>query len=279
MSAGQPGPIGAHKANDHIGRTLDDSHQICSSTSLNGSSLHDITQRDRKPHVTEMTTKANRHRSTLTLAHLKTEAKRFIAAFGQQHRELFGVTDGKAVGTYVEAKFNVYLQERYTYTPGNAATGIDFPELGVDVKATSIRQPQSSCPFRSAEQKVYGLGYNLLVFVYEKQDNRARKAALLDFKHIVFISKDKTADHQTTAGLLGILSRDGNEDDVIAFLEERNLPLDEIGRQGLAERILKEPPQQGCLTISNALQWRLQYGRAITVAASGTQQGVENLLA
>src|SRR5258705_387678 len=70
----------------------------------------------------------------LTLQLLKAEAKKFVAAFGKKHPELFGVTDGKAVGTYVEAKFNVYLQERYTYNEGNAAIGIDFPELEVDVK-------------------------------------------------------------------------------------------------------------------------------------------------
>ncbi|HET9164587.1 MAG TPA: restriction endonuclease, partial [Candidatus Angelobacter sp.] len=205
----------------------------------------------------------------LNLETLKTEAKKFIAAFGNKHPELFGVTDGKAVGTYVEAKFNVYLKERYVYTQGNAANGIDFPELGVDVKATSIKQPQSSCPFKSAEQKVYGLGYNLLVFVYDKHDDSIQKAAIVDFKHIVFVRKDKTADFQTTRGILEILNRDGNKDDLIGYLDERNLPLEEIGRNLLAERILNEKPQQGYLTISNALQWRLQYGRVITVAAAG----------
>jgi hypothetical protein len=48
---------------------------------------------------------------------------------------------------------------------GNLAKGIDFPELGVDIKVTSIRQPQSSCPFKSVRQKIYGRGYSLLVFV------------------------------------------------------------------------------------------------------------------
>jgi|SRR5271157_427322 len=215
----------------------------------------------------------------LTMPLLKAEAKKFVAAFGKKHAELFGITDGKAVGTYVEAKFNLYLEERYTYNPGNAASGIDFPELEVDVKATSIKQPQSSCPFKSAEQKIYGLGYHLLVFVYEKVDDSAAKVAQLDFKHIVFVHKDQTADWQTTKGLLGILEREGNKDDVIAFLEERMLPGDEISRERLAERIVKEPPKQGFLTISNALQWRLQYGRVITVATGGKQNGVENLLA
>jgi hypothetical protein len=53
---------------------------------------------------------------------------------------------------------------------------------------------------------------------------------------------------------------------VVETATERNLPLDEIGTQQLAERILLNPPLQGYLTISNALQWRLQYGRVIQMA-------------
>lgn len=219
-------------------------------------------------------------KSQLTLPVLKAEAKNFANALtGKPIVTLFGMDNGKLVGTYVEAEFNRSLVERYEYESGNAASGIDFPELKVDVKATSIRQPQSSCPFSSAEQKVYGLGYNLLVFVYEKKDDSEKKAAILDFKHVVFVAKESTADYQTTKGLLGILEREGNAEEIVAFLEERNLPLEEIGRQRLAERILKEPPRQGFLTISNALQWRLQYGRVITEAKNGNQEGVENILA
>jgi len=31
--------------------------------------------------------------------------------------------------------------------------------------------------------------------------------------------------------------------------------------ENLADEVLRKPPQLGYLTISNALQWRLQYGR------------------
>ena len=51
----------------------------------------------------------------------------------------------------------------------SSARGIDFPELLIDMKVTSIRQPQSSCPFKSAKQKIFGLGYSLIIFVYEKK--------------------------------------------------------------------------------------------------------------
>lgn len=68
---------------------------------------------------------------------------------------LYGVTDGKAVGTYLEHKFKAHLKTMFDVQLGSTAKGIDFPGLGVDLKVTSVRQPQSSCPFRSARQKVF----------------------------------------------------------------------------------------------------------------------------
>jgi len=61
------------------------------------------------------------------------------------------------------------MRDKYQFPPSNSAKGIDFPEIDVDIKVTSFKQPQSSCPFRSARQKIFGLGYSLLVFVYEKK--------------------------------------------------------------------------------------------------------------
>lgn len=48
--------------------------------------------------------------------------------------------------------------------------------------------------------------------------------------------------------------------------------VDDIGARDLAREILRDRPQIGCLTISNALQWRLQYTRAIEWA--GNYDGV-----
>ena len=125
---------------------------------------------------------------------------------------------------------------------------------------------------------MYGLGYDLLVCAYEKRDDADVRAARLAFRHAIFVGGEHTGDYQTTFGLREILRRNDNRDDVVAFLEERNLPLDEIGREALADRILSQPPALGCLTISNALQWRLQYGRALLLATTGTEQGVNDLL-
>lgn len=59
--------------------------------------------------------------------------------------------------------------------------------------------------------------------------------------------------------------------------EQLKLPIDEIGRELLADRIINQPPELGYLTISNALQWRLQYRRIIDQAQMGIS-GIENLL-
>ena len=203
----------------------------------------------------------------LTVESLQKEASRFAKA-ESKHAEpsLFGVTDGKAVGTYLEHKFQVMLQSRYEYARGSSAKGIDFPKLDVDIKVTSIRQPQSSCPFKSARQKIYGLGYSLIVFVYDKQDDSATKTGRLDIQHTIFVQKERTADFQTTSGLLRLIKNKANRDDILAFFEERMLPVDEVEAGALAGEVLRNPPEVGYLTVSNALQWRLQYSRVIEQA-------------
>lgn len=56
-----------------------------------------------------------------------------------------------------------------------------------------------------------------------------------------------------------------NVEDIVAYLNDKNIPADEITLNQFATQILKTPPIQGYLTISNALQWRLQYQRIVTL--------------
>lgn len=202
--------------------------------------------------------------SPLTVEALQAEAAVF-AESESVHNEptLYGVTDGKAVSTYLERKFQDRLRTKYAYEWGSAAQGIDFPGLNVDMKVTSIRRPQSSSPFQSARQKVFGLGYSLLVFAYQKTDDDIRQTGNLRILDTVFVDAARTADYRTTRGIREILEREGNADDLIAFMRDRNLPLDDVAATQLAEEILQQPPELGYLTISNALQWRLQYRRVM----------------
>lgn len=202
----------------------------------------------------------------LELDDLKLEAKLFCEFMCKEnHQVLIGVTDGKAVGTYVEHRFREYLNSKYEVAIGGSAKGIDLPgeNIQTDIKATSVVQPQSSCPFQNARQKIFGLGYNILVFVYEKQDTA--ESCVLSFKYCTFIDRTRTADFTITKRLREMVDDGANKEDIIGFLADKNVPGDDIVYNELAEEILTNKPMQGYLTISNALQWRLQYGRVIAL--------------
>ena len=211
----------------------------------------------------------------ITIEDLKREAEVFCMEQSQlNHIELIGITDGKRVGTYVEHRFQKHLESKYEVQIGSSARGIDLPGMDVqtDIKVTSIVQPQSSCPFENARQKIYGLGYNLLVFVYDKKDTAT--TCRLDFRYCTFIHKSRTADFTITKRLREMLEDGANKEDIIGFLMDKNVPGDEIVYSDLADEILRNKPEQGYLTISNALQWRLQYSRVITL--ENAVQGVLN---
>ena len=184
---------------------------------------------------------------------------------GKYRKELYGVTDGKAVGTFVEHLFQNFLSKNYEMEVGSSANGLDLPSIETDIKVTSIKQPQSSCPYKDSKQKIYGLGYNLIVFVYKKTDDTKLKKGKLDFLSCAYIDKSRTADYQTTTGLRQIIENNGNSDDIFAFLSDRMIPADDVTLMKMAKDILNNPPAVGYLTISNALQWRLQYGRIVSL--------------
>ena len=204
--------------------------------------------------------------STNPLDPLFDASREFARSFSARpHNELRGVTDGKAVGTYVEHGFQQFLIDNNVVEPediGSSAKGIDLPNMSIDIKVTSIRQPQSSSPFKSFKQKIEGLGYHLILFVYEKTDTPTE--CYIKLLAVRFIPSHRTADYQTTKGILSILERGGNADDIFAFLVERMIPVDEDSLMAYAEWLVAHPPVLGYLTISNALQWRLQYRRVIT---------------
>ena len=215
----------------------------------------------------------------LTIEKLIEEAQLFCVEQSKfQHKELYGVTDGKAVGTLIEHKFQSHLNEKYEVLVGSSAKGMDLPsdDIQTDIKVTSIKQPQSSCPFKDAKQKIFGLGYNLLVFVYDKTDDPTSETAILNFVSCSFVHKERTADYTTSFRLREMVKDGANEADIIAYLQDKNIPADEITLAKVAEQILQTPPEQGYLTISNALQWRLQYQRIVALADD--IQGIEKII-
>lgn len=211
--------------------------------------------------------------SIMNVADMEKEAIEFGKIMSSEnHEELIGVNDGKKVGTYIEHRFQDFVKKKYEVEVGNSARGIDLPSVETDIKATSIAKPQSSCPFRDARQKIYGLGYNLIVFVYEKIDTET--TCSLKFVECAFVEASKTADYTTTKRLREMLEDGANKDDIIGYLADKNLPGDDVVYSDLADEILVHKPEQGYLTVSNAIQWRLAYGRVIKL--NNTVSGVWN---
>jgi hypothetical protein len=64
---------------------------------------------------------------------------------------------------------------------------------------------------------IYGLGYAVLVFVYDKHDDPAARTAHLEIQHTIFVERERTADYQTTSGLRRLLENKANRDDLVGF--------------------------------------------------------------
>ena len=195
----------------------------------------------------------------LTTEALFEEAKSFCDMENfEKHPQLTGISDGKAIGTYIEQEFKDYLSQNYTFNLGSSAHGIDFPDedINTDIKVTSNRKPQNSCPFVDIRQKIYGLGYNILLFIY---DSTIEDYTDLKFESCKFIKASQTGDYNLTKNLIKMVENKWDADRITNYLIECKMPGNYDTLNELAHEIIENPPQQGYLTISNALQWRLKY--------------------
>ena len=81
----------------------------------------------------------------------------------------------------------------------------------------------------------------------ERTDDQSDNTGRLDIKHTIFVNDFRTADYQTTSGIVKILDNKGNKDDLLAFFQERMLPADEIEANQIAEELLQSKPIVGYL--------------------------------
>lgn len=92
---------------------------------------------------------------------------------------------------------------------------------------------------------------------------KVKQRILINIVNCSFISKERTADYTTTYRLREMIKDGANVEDVVSYLSDKNIPADEITLTQIAKQSINNPPKQGYLTISNALQWRLQYQRIV----------------
>jgi len=201
-------------------------------------------------------------KSELTIDKLIEEARNLCTEQSKiKNPTLYGVTDGKSIGTHIEHEFKKYIASKYDTTIGSSAKGLDLPhpDILTDIKVTSSKHPQSSCPYRNYAQKIYGLGYNLLVLVYSKTDDHSTKTSTLTFDDFRFIPMEHTADSRLTSYILKMLNSGTTSEKIAEFLMYENEEYDETTSALLAEKIMTTPPSEGWITISDARQWRLTF--------------------
>jgi hypothetical protein len=84
--------------------------------------------------------------------------------------------------------------------------------------------------------------------------------------HTIFVEANRTADFRTTKNILQILADDGNREDLVAFMYDIHLPVDEGEKYKIADEILVNPPAQGYLASSPVHLWKQYYIKAIELA-------------
>lgn len=197
-------------------------------------------------------------KEVLTKDKLIQEATTFCK-WQNENKNAINLSDGKSIGTFIEHEFKNHLKQKYIFAEGNSAVGVDFPDssINTDIKSTSISKPQSSCPYKNPMQKIYGLGYSLLIFVYEKAEGNNNPR--IKFTDISFIDESRTGDYMTTKLLNDLLDNGGDKNDIINLLRIREISNDNETLDALSNQIIIERPKQGYLTISDAMQLRLKY--------------------
>lgn len=177
-------------------------------------------------------------------------------------------SDSSRLGSELERLLKEHLIGRFRFNPGSRGQGVDFPDLNIDLKVTSIVKPQCSAPLAGTHEKIYGLPYNLLLVVYEwKSGPKGRQT--LEFMAPILIPRRKTGDHRLTATIRDILDnpqlpRSAKKQLITRLIKDESvLYVERELAPKIAERVLREKPEQGKLTLSSAAQWRANFGRAI----------------
>jgi hypothetical protein len=115
-------------------------------------------------------------------------------------------TDGKSLGTCIEKLLKAELSRKLNVTlTGSAAAGVDIPELSLNTKATSDKQPQSSEPFDSPYERVLGGKYDILVCVYNGTEFlKSSLTTSIQINAAMYYERTQVADMElcTTARLL-----------------------------------------------------------------------------
>lgn len=220
----------------------------------------------------------------------------FINFIESNYDDLINV-EVKTRSTLIEQKFKTFLSDNLDFEiEGNSALGVDLPIFNTDIKCTSISQPQSSSPYRSINEKLFGVDYNILLFVYsidngvfkiencayipkhmtgcknatkllikltnEYNNNNISKNIAIKLLKGWFFTVEDMSSGGITRIITNFISGRMSTEDLIAQVNTWNIcePLDlKPDWNTIWDRAIISPPCEGVINYSFALQWRLQY--------------------
>lgn len=170
----------------------------------------------------------------------------------------------KRIGTYFENELRVWFEEKHGFvSDGSVAEGIDLPAFNLDVKTTSNRHPQSSSPFDDPGERITGVDYNILLFVYDRKSVEGGNK--FEIVSCAYIPKERASDYRKSENARTLVAdyREGTltESELREQLEE----LTGIGAisDEKFEEIKQNPPKKGGITMTPAVQWRFNYNKMV----------------
>jgi hypothetical protein len=186
----------------------------------------------------------------------------------------------------VPFKFCANLGERYVFTqaPAGEGGGIYLPELGVEIKILAKVWFETLHPHTNAEQRVYGLDDDLLLFVLPEswEDGAPAPNAPPEAMRVMYIAREYTGDYDVTQEIADILDHPGIRDpelrrDVLVWYLKKALSIQLQQSRLLAERVQARRPKIGAISLRPRSYWRAGFSRVLNQAEA--LPGVEELSA
>ena len=127
---------------------------------------------------------------------------------------------------------------------GSAAFGVDIPELSLNTKATSDKQPQSSEPFDSPYERVLGAKYDILACVYNGIEFlKSQKNTSLQITAAMYYERSEVADQ--------VLCESAR---LLRDLHTRNVVDELLGRRALRAIVYAKKSAAGYKALNKGLQ-------------------------
>ena len=221
----------------------------------------------------------SQRRRKLRLETLKTEASAFA-------RHLSDAVAHGGTRVWIQGRINIprvllefytYLGDRYVFTlaPGGEGGDIDFPELGVEIKVLTRGGVEALHPQTNAEQRVYGLDADLLLFILPESWAGGAPAPDTPSEaiRVMFISREYTGDHNVTLEIAHILEDpsigdpDVRRDELAQYLKKA-LRIQLRQSRLLAERLQARQPKIGVISLRAQSHWRVGFSSVLSQARS-----------